>query len=200
MRWKSVRVVLPLSILSVVLCTSVSLAGIDFDEGTTALYRLHTRDGTEYYVEYAVLQKDGDNIWIQAVTRHLPEGAPDIIFQVLIDNPEELTPVKMLVKPPGQDAVWIKTDGMGGADATLTPLSEEKAQALWDAGGTQKVVTDAGTFDCVYINRDETQTWISNAVGPLAIVKVVSTNGTTMELVSYGRQSVEDLIPKKPAQ
>ena len=103
----------------------------------------------------------------------------------------------MLVQAPGQAPMWINTEG---ADDGIVPLSEEDARALSGADDTQTITTEAGTFDCVYIDQDATQTWISNAVGPLAIVKVVSANGTTMELISYGHRDVKDLIPNKPAQ
>ena len=182
------------------LLTPVCFAEIKVQEGSRSLYKLSNDAGKIFYVEYSVIEKIGENIWIQAQVKDTTEKEPLLISQMLVDNPNELLPIKMLIKPREDQPRWVSAEGASAMQGVVVPISEERAMISGKDVNKVAVTIDAGKFQCVHIKDELAETWVCNEVSPLAIVKLRTKDGTNMELLSYFESGAKDLIPDKPKE
>jgi hypothetical protein len=160
--------------------------------GKGAVYADAGKDGKNTRtIEIAVIGKDSfegqEGFWMQFVSTD--EQGKTIVGKSLI-TPADYQMHRMIFQQQGQPAMELP--------ANMNPARKQQMEENfndWHSVGTETVTVPAGTFSCDHWRNDKThaESWTSDKVTPLGIVKSVKANGET-ELLSKLVDNATDRI------
>ena len=160
--------------------------------GKGAVYIDAGRDGKNTRtIEIAVIGKDSfegqEGYWMQFVSTD--DQGKTIVGKSLI-TPADYQMHRMSFQQQGQPAMELP--------ASMNPARKQQMEENfndWHSAGTETVTVPAGTFSCDHWRNDKThaESWTSDKVTPLGMVKSVKANGET-ELLSKLVDNAADRI------
>jgi len=160
--------------------------------GKGAVYADAGKDGKNTRtIEIAVIGKDSfegqEGFWMQFVSTD--EQGKTIVGKSLI-TPADYQMHRMIFQQQGQPAMELP--------ANMNPARKQQMEENfndWHSVGTETVTVPAGTFSCDHWRNDQThaESWTSDKVTPLGMVKSVKANGET-ELLSRLVDNATDRI------
>jgi hypothetical protein len=160
--------------------------------GKGAVYADTGKDGNNTRtIEIAVIGKDSfegqEGFWMQFVSTD--DQGKTIVGKSLI-TPADYQMHRMIFQQQGQPAMELP--------ANMNPARKQQMEENfndWHSVGTETVTVPAGTFSCDHWRNDKThaESWTSDKVTPLGIVKSVKANGET-ELLSKLVDNATDRI------
>jgi len=160
--------------------------------GKGAVYIDAGRDGKNTRtIEIAVIGKDSfegqEGYWMQFVSTD--DQGKTIVGKSLI-TPADYQMHRMIFQQQGQPAMELP--------ASMNPARKQQMEENfndWHSAGTETVTVPAGTFSCDHWRNDKThaESWTSDKVTPLGMVKSVKANGET-ELLSKLVDNAADRI------
>jgi hypothetical protein len=160
--------------------------------GKGAVYADAGKDGKNTRtIEIAVIGKDSfegqEGFWMQFVSTD--EQGKTIVGKSLI-TPADYQMHRMIFQQQGQPAMELP--------ANMNPARKQQMEENfndWHSVGTETVTVPAGTFSCDHWRNDKThaESWTSDKVTPLGMVKSVKANGET-ELLSRLVDNATDRI------
>jgi hypothetical protein len=160
--------------------------------GKGAVYADARKDGNNTRtIEIAVIGKDSfegqEGFWMQFVSTD--DQGKTIAGKSLI-TPADYQMHRMIFQQQGQPAMELP--------ANMNPARKQQMEENfndWHSVGTETVTVPAGTFSCDHWRNDKThaESWTSDKVTPLGIVKSVKANGET-ELLSKLVDNATDRI------
>jgi hypothetical protein len=160
--------------------------------GKGAVYIDAGKDGKNTRtIEIAVIAKDSfegqEGFWMQFVSTD--DQGKTIVGKSLI-TPADYQMHRMIFQQQGQPAMELP--------ANMNPARKQQMEDNfndWHSVGTETVTVPAGTFSCDHWRNDKThaESWTSDKVTPLGMVKSVKANGET-ELLSKLVDNATDRI------
>ena len=160
--------------------------------GKGAVYIDAGKDGKNTRtIEIAVIGKDSfegqEGFWMQFVSTD--DQGKTIVGKSLI-TPADYQMHRMIFQQQGQPAMELP--------ANMNPARKQQMEENfndWHSVGTETVTVPAGTFSCDHWRNDKThaESWTSDKVTPLGMVKSVKANGET-ELLSKLVDNATDRI------
>jgi hypothetical protein len=160
--------------------------------GKGAVYADASKDGNNTRtIEIAVIGKDSfegqEGFWMQFVSTD--DQGKTIVGKSLI-TPADYQMHRIIFQQQGQPAMELP--------ANMNPARKQQMEENfndWHSVGTETVTVPAGTFSCDHWRNDKThaESWTSDKVTPLGIVKSVKANGET-ELLSKLVDNATDRI------
>ncbi len=153
--------------------------------GDGAEYRITTKEAT-LDVEYAIVGKetvDGQDAYWQETRMVSGPGAGMISKQLMVWGGPNPGIKRMIVQPPGQQAMEMPMNMMGSM-MMRQPAESSSPKSPADMGemvGTETVTVPAGTFDCKHYRAKGAETvdaWVSAKVYPYGVVKGTTQDGS----------------------
>jgi hypothetical protein len=155
--------------------------------GAGSAYEMTTKDSDKQMMQISIVKKetvDGkEGFWLEFLINS-KDGQQVAMQEFMVKDGEQVTVVKMVVQPPGQQPMEISMQMMGmmaGRGGGMTPPSKAAADARSNAErvGNESVTTPAGTFDCEHFKQKDGsgEFWVSPKVYPWAIVKATGQFG-----------------------
>jgi hypothetical protein len=135
-------------------------------------------------------QADSTFYWFEIAGTSATDPARNGIMQLLVaDLGAHATPRAMIAKPGNQPAMKMPQQMLAMMSQAATQHSTAFAFTRHCEGaqivGSETVTVPAGSFATVHVKSDGGDAWVSKDI-PFAIVKLSSTDGATMVLVSHG--------------
>src|SRR5215472_2357214 len=149
--------------------------------GKGAAYEDTGKEAKPRTTEISIVGKDSiagkDAYWMQFVSTG-PDGK-SYVGKMLIAG-DDFQPHRMIVQPPGQQAMEIPTQMSGAGRQRMQDNMTD-----WHSVGPDTITVPAGTFACEHWHSDNgnADAWTSEKVTPFGLVKFVSGNGGTQILV-----------------
>jgi Domain of unknown function (DUF4412) len=161
--------------------------------GSGAEYQITTAEGQTRDWAMAVVGKeqvDGqDGYWFETRTNSERGGGKVIMKQLMVVQPGNVAIKRMIVQPPGRPPMEMPVGMMNMAMQRGHRAVEAETgpdHGMGTVVGTEAVTVPAGTFECQHYRSTEngktTDLWVSTKVSPYGMVKMTSSDGTSMVL------------------
>lgn len=154
--------------------------------GAGAQYQMSTKDGKTQTFAMAVVGKedvDGqDGYWLEW---RIDTGQGKMVMKQLMAGGQVK---RMIMQPPGQPPMEMPAGMLSMAARHGQPDSSDAGpgHAKGELLGTESVTVPAGTFESQHlrstVNGKNADVWATGQVSPYGLVKMVTSDGTTMVL------------------
>lgn len=132
-------------------------------------------------LKMSVTGKDSDLFWLEA-------AESEIVLKLLIEEGKLNEPRRIIAKKLGENAIEINVAKV--SLKTALPMMEMNEPIK----GTREIVTlPSGKFKTVYLKKEDKESWLSNTVPILGIVKYKSSDKNIV-LRSYGEKGARSEI------
>ncbi|HUI41623.1 MAG TPA: DUF4412 domain-containing protein [Terriglobia bacterium] len=161
--------------------------------GAGAEYQITSKDGQTHDWAMAVVGKetvDGqEGYWFEMRTNSERGGGKVVMKQLMVVAPGNVAIKRMIMQPPGRPPMEMPVGMMSMAmqHAQQHPPAEAgSGHGMGEVVGSESVTVPAGTFDCQHFRSTDkgrtTDVWVSAKVSPYGMVKMTSSDGTSMVL------------------
>jgi len=156
--------------------------------GSGATYQLTDKKGATHEWTWAVVGKDNaegqDAYWLEMRTT-TPQGP--MVMKVLLTMPGGSQAFKrMIMQTPGRPPMEMPVEMMHMGMMQHGQHAEGSPHGMGEVVGSETVTVPAGTFETQHYRSTENGTtadvWASTKVSPYGLVKMTSSDGTTMVL------------------
>jgi hypothetical protein len=120
--------------------------------------------------------------WVETVVSD--RGKPMISKLLTVADGKSARPVRMVVQPPGEEAMEFPMEMMGMMGGARPQEQKTDFRETAVKVGTETITVPAGTFTCDHWRASDgsAEVWVAEKAGPWGVVKSIS-GDTTMTLI-----------------
>ena len=160
--------------------------------GEGAEYQITSSDGKTHDWAMAVVGKeavDGQDAYWYEMRTNSERGGKVVMKQLMVMQPGNVSIKRMIVQPPGRPPMEMPVAmmNMRMPHGPQAPQAEAgSGHGMGEVVGTETVSVPAGTFECQHFRSTgegkTSDVWVSSKVSPYGMVKMTSSDGTSMVL------------------
>jgi hypothetical protein len=156
--------------------------------GSGAKYQLTEKKGTTHEWAWAVVGKDTvdgqDAYWLEI--RTAAARGTMVMKELVTSQPGNFDVKRMVVQPPGRPPMEMPVSMVGMGTQRAQQAAAASPHDMGEVVGSETVSVPAGTFDTQHFrstsNGNTVDVWASSKVSPYGLVKMTSSDGTSMVL------------------
>lgn len=157
--------------------------------GSGAQYQMTDKNGATHDWAWAVVGKESvdgqDGYWLE-MRSTAPQGGSMIMKQLMVLQGGTPDIKRMIMQPPGRPPMEMPVDMMHMAMQRGQQQAATAPHGMGEVVGTETVTVPAGTFETQHYrstnNGATVDVWASTKVSPYGMVKMTSSDGTSMVL------------------
>jgi len=156
--------------------------------GSGAEYQMTTKDGKNQTFAMAVVGKEPiegqDGYWLEW---RIDSGHGKMLMkQLMVEQPGSVAIKRTIVQPPGRPPIEMPAMMMNMQHEPPNATAGGHGHGMGEMLGNESITVPAGTFDCQHFRSTESghtaDVWASVKVSPYGLVKMTSSEGTSMVL------------------